>query len=105
MPSYLLSLEQSMKMRGMWALWCAVVLCASGARAADVIRYNLPVGTQLIYSVHIENAVNQRTSAFDGRWEFTVLKETPDGWRHIAAIKVTSITSMITGQTRTSPES
>src|SRR5687768_15863654 len=75
------------------------------ARAAELPKYNLPPGRMLIYSLHIENTIGERSSAFDGRWEFTVLRDNPDGTKRIAAIKALSTTSTVGGQSRSSPES
>jgi peroxiredoxin len=82
-----------------------LLMMAVCARAADVPRYHLPVGSQVVYSWHIENVIGERSTSFDGRWEFTVLKDNPDGSKHIAAIKGQSMTSTVNGQSRSSAES
>jgi len=90
------------------AILCLVLLVLlaplSIARADEGVKYNLPAGRMLVYSVHMDNAINERTTAFDGRWEFTVLRKNADGSLRIAAIKAQSQTSTVNGQSRSSPE-
>ncbi|HEX8524988.1 MAG TPA: TlpA disulfide reductase family protein [Tepidisphaeraceae bacterium] len=91
----------------MLAAWTVLLLVSSwtpNARAAELPRYNLPVGAQIVYSIHMENLVGERSYAYDGRWEFTVLKDNPDGSKHIAAIKALATTYSVNGEARSSPE-
>jgi peroxiredoxin len=85
--------------------WIVLLLITATTQAADVPRYHLPVGSQLTYSWHIENVIGERSTSFDGRWELTVLKDNPDGSKHIAALKGQSQTFTVNGQSRSSSES
>ena len=86
----------------LWLPWALVAVSVNLALGADVPRYHLPPGRMLVYSIHIENLVGERSTAFDGRWEFTVLRDNADGSKRITAIKGLSQTTTAGGQSRTS---
>jgi peroxiredoxin len=58
----------------------------------------------LVYSVHMDNTINERTTAYDGRWEFTILRKNADGSVRVMGLKALSQTSTANGQSRSAPE-
>ena len=89
-------------MQNKWLAWAWVALSVNLALGADIPRYHLAPGRLLIYSLHIENVVGERSTAFDARWEFTVLHDNSDGSKRIAAIKGMSQTITVAGRSTTS---